>query len=340
MMDFKKDGINAYPNIVPKSFAYLDGLRFNGTKIYPLSTVSDTTIILCNENGKYVIYKSDEHGFRNPKGLFDRNDTDIALIGDSFALGNCVQKNEDIAGWLRKADKSVLNLGMQSSGPLIELAILKEYAQFIQPKFVFWLYFEGNDDRDLIEEKKSSILMNYLDKDFTQELRSKQNILDSVLLTHIEKQIPKDIKIEEEQKFEKGFKLSFSKTIRLHNLRYKLGLLPECVFNMSPLLIDILTEAKRSVNNWGGQFVLVYIPSWERFQKPNLCRRRLLSLQYQQISTLARELDIPFIDIKQILDSHDDPHSLYPYRLRVTGHFNSKGYNLIAKRILNYVNNN
>jgi hypothetical protein len=66
----------------------------------------------------------------------------------------------------------------------------------------------------------------------------------------------------------------------------------------------------------------------------------LLSLQHRKILNLLKNLYISLIDIKQILDSHDDPRLLYPFSLRVTGHFNSKGYNLISKEILDYVNNN
>ena len=47
------------------------------------------------------------------------------LIGDSFALGNCVNRPYDIASILRNlTKKSVLTLGYNGNGPLIEYAIL------------------------------------------------------------------------------------------------------------------------------------------------------------------------------------------------------------------------
>ena len=37
--------------------------------------------------------------------------------------------------------ESVVNLGIHGSGPLVELATLKEYAESVRPKKVFWVYY-------------------------------------------------------------------------------------------------------------------------------------------------------------------------------------------------------
>ena len=56
---------------------------------------------------------------------------------------------------------------MNGTGPFISLAITKEYASRIKPKNVFYLFYEGNDLRDMMYEEKT-FLKKYLNDDFSQ----------------------------------------------------------------------------------------------------------------------------------------------------------------------------
>ena len=50
------------------------------------------------------------------------------LVGDSFTQGACVNRPNDIGSVLRTlSNKSVLNLGFDDHGPLLEYATLREY---------------------------------------------------------------------------------------------------------------------------------------------------------------------------------------------------------------------
>jgi hypothetical protein len=71
-----------------------------------------------------------------------------------------------------------LNLGVWANGPLSELATLLEYVRPIRPKSVLWFYFEGNDVADLAEEKTNPIIMQYLERDSSQNLPGRQNEID------------------------------------------------------------------------------------------------------------------------------------------------------------------
>ena len=46
--------------------------------------------MLCNQSGQFVTYESDEHGFRNPLGIWDSTRAHLAVVGESFAQGYCV----------------------------------------------------------------------------------------------------------------------------------------------------------------------------------------------------------------------------------------------------------
>ena len=122
--------------------------------LLPLSGLSNLETILCNENGYYSIYQSDRYGFNNPDNEWDKKEIEYLLVGDSFTHGACVNRPSDIGSVLRNlSDKSVLNLGMSSNGPLIEYATLREYLGK-NIKKVLWIYYEGNDLRNLELEKK------------------------------------------------------------------------------------------------------------------------------------------------------------------------------------------
>ena len=76
---------------------------------------------------------------------------DIMLTGDSFTAGYSVHADENIAALLRSSGFSTINVGKAgSNGPLIELAVLKEYAEPLEPKIVLWLYYVYDiDDLEL-----------------------------------------------------------------------------------------------------------------------------------------------------------------------------------------------
>ena len=104
MMDLRAEGVDAFPPFNASGRINSNGVDFKGHKIFPLGSISNKPSIFCNEQGQYIVYDTDEHGFRNPKGLYNQGSVDLVLIGDSFAQGMCVQQEDDIAGWLRKRD--------------------------------------------------------------------------------------------------------------------------------------------------------------------------------------------------------------------------------------------
>ena len=156
---------------------------FFGKKInfFPLSNVSNSDTIYCNENGYYSIYKSDRYGFNNPDYEWDKEKIEFLLVGDSFAHGACLNRPNDMASVLRNiSKKSLINLGYSSNGPLIEYVGLREYLKK-DTKNIIWLYFEGNDNVDLYNEIQNKILSKYLsDTNFSQDLINKQKLIKCV----------------------------------------------------------------------------------------------------------------------------------------------------------------
>ncbi len=75
--ELRRSGKAAYPKLNPGTVIRPDAggksqssIRLDGHELVPAGTVSNTLSVYCNETGQYLIYRSDEYGFHNPKGIW------------------------------------------------------------------------------------------------------------------------------------------------------------------------------------------------------------------------------------------------------------------------------
>ena len=158
--DFRQRGILAVPSAVPLGLvtqqpdgSFKSEIAVDGTEILPLSGISNRVTVLCNESGKYAIYDSDQHGFHNPKMVWESSTVSIGAVGDSFTVGACVDSDKNFVALIREHYPDTLNLGMMAEGPLAMLAALKEYLPALRPKVVLWFFYEENDFIELLTGK-------------------------------------------------------------------------------------------------------------------------------------------------------------------------------------------
>ena len=76
-MDLKKNNPKVVVDMPP--FMWVDN-----DSLMPLSGISNSYTIFCNENGYYNNYLSDRYGFNNPDEQWDKKEIDFVLVGDSF----------------------------------------------------------------------------------------------------------------------------------------------------------------------------------------------------------------------------------------------------------------
>jgi len=315
--DMKLEGIEVYPFSKGKYF------EEDNKKLLSLAGISNNQIIHCNESGEWILYKSDEFGFNNPSGSFKNNDIQIVGIGDSFTSGYCLPDSSSFISLIRKEYPKTINLGMTATGPLHQLAILKEYAKILKPKVILWNFFEGNDLQELNIESRDIILKNYLKQGFDQNLIQKQLYIDNSFKQILNKSV---IKTKEKQ-------INFKNFIFLDALRGTLGLYKENYIPQNfklDLLESILIMAKNVAEDWDGKLIFVYIPSIERFM--GFKTRYQVNQSRDKILEIVKKLNIPSIDIFKSISSHRDPLSLY--NSRIGYHFNKKGYELLSQTIL------
>tara|TARA_B100000787_G_C16179545_1_gene290983 strand:- start:123 stop:1463 length:1341 start_codon:yes stop_codon:yes gene_type:complete len=291
-------------------------------KITFFSGISNSKTIMCNENGYYSIIQSDRYGFNNPDYEWDNKEVEYLLIGDSFVSGNCVNRPNDIASVLRTlSNKSAISLGYGGNGPLIEFATLREYLNS-NVKKVIWFYYE-NDLLELSKELDDKILTSYLnDLTYSQNLKSKQNEIDLLAETKIEKNRAKKIK-------ENSFVFKVFEFIKIYNLRSFLTI-KEQVNAKIPVdqkeFKKILELAKDLTTKNNSKLYFVYLPPYALYKTEYDNSKHFL------VKKIINELNIPFIDIHtELFKKEKNPLKFFSFELN--NHFNIEGYKKVSEII-------
>ena len=326
--DLKKEDPKIAAGMWPVGF--LNEVNLN---LLPLSGLPNRKVIHCNENGYYSIYQSDRYGFNNPDIEWEKNEIEFFLVGDSFANGACVNEPDTISGNLKKLNNSpngILSLGQSSNGPLIEYATLREYLSIKKVKRVLWINYADNDLKDLKLELQNKILVNYLkDKNFSQNLISKEKALEKLLLKRLQRV---ELLSTESTKLKQRVKLI--NFLKLNYLRNKIlsGLMREFSLPTAEFK-NILKLSNEFANQNNSKFYFVYLPRYNRYLET---RNDKIFTNYKKIIKIVESLNIPIIDIhKELFEKHEDPLSLFPFRK--VGHYNELGYQLVAEKIFNKI---
>lgn len=73
-----------YPDVFPMalfeptSSASIQSVLVNKQgEFLPVAGMAETTTVFCNESGEYVAYESDEHGFHNPRGVWEKKPIEV-----------------------------------------------------------------------------------------------------------------------------------------------------------------------------------------------------------------------------------------------------------------------
>jgi hypothetical protein len=355
--DFRKRGIDAVPSLFPHELLkkQKDGTMksattaINGTELLPLASLAEKLTVVCNEGGEFLTYTSDRHGFNNSPTVWNAS-IDIVAVGDSYTQGWCVGAGDNFVSLIRRQYPGTLNLGIEGNGPLVMLATLKEYAESLRPKVVLWFYFEGNDLKDLSNERRSPLLSRYLEpNEFSQRLSSRQDEIDRALGGYLDTVANKSellAKLEEASAVitdADRLPKALEGIMKLSQLRQRLGLMygmtsiasTEVELEKTPIqwvpeidpFYEVLFQAKKLVGRWGGHLYFVYLPEGGRYVEKHVNTGRPAILQ------AVNKAGVPVIDLHPAFREQKDPLALFPLRLEGQ-HYNEKGHRLVAEVVL------
>jgi len=335
--DYETAGTVAFPNIHPKhllSTDARDGLAATGQVLFPLANISGNLIVQKNEGGYWLSYRTDRYGFHNEDRNWD-GDTDLVMIGDSYAEGWVVRSKDNIASILSRKGLRVVNLGKAGNGPLLELASLVEYGLGLDPRVVLWVYFENDIESDLLWEWKSRLLRRYLEPGFNQGLITKQNMVDQVLIQrtrmlkkqHAQDRVLLSTKNSEQELPRRSFKdFSERRVLKLSNLREALMLTPQDKLRKI-LFRKVIFRTKALLSDSNTKLYFVYLPSGNALASGRNHRWRSFVLN------TVRAAGITTIDAQEeVFEGTPDITVFFPFG-NVSNHYNETGYRLLAERI-------
>ena len=309
-------------------------IRLDGVEILPLGGIPDSVTVWCNETGTYTVYKSDAHGFLNPPHVWRTRTTQIGVVGNSFAMGACVPIGRSFVDHIRNVHPATLNLAMGHDGPLLQLATLKEYLSRARPRIVLWVYEEEHDLPFLHKEKRSPLLMRYLESSWRQNLMSRQPEIAKAVREEGERELR--LQLHKLQHTDAGDRFRHLKdTVKLRRVRLSLDLQVwkgrEVVTVETAdleLLRRILRDASEATTRWGGSLVFVYLPERTRYAGDPSPSGKARDL----VLDLVARLKLPVVDAHAVFEAHRDPLSLFPFRQ--FAHYTEEGQALVARQIL------
>jgi hypothetical protein len=324
--DLQQTGPAIFPAITRNWPQFAQVRRFLPQGFYPLSHVSNARVVKCNENGQYLLYRTDEFGFDNPPGLVREGKVDIAVVGESFALGHCVPDNENLVGIIRSQYPRTANFGMASSRPLTTLGSFREYVEPLRPRLVLWTvniaYVDGRN------ELRHPVLARYLDPDFSQHLMQRQTEVDRLvgsLALPVQRELDKHERLRRADRWKHVWELRairgrLSDLLRLERARLEK---PD-----PSVLLRSLEVAHRATQAWGGVLVVVIAPAYYDVFPGRPERFGLRD----ELKHAVSDLGIEVIDAVELFQGQPDPASLY--MLRTNNHPNRRGYALFAEQVL------
>jgi hypothetical protein len=337
LLELRKGGQPAYASLLHADITASDAngklqpvLKVNGEALLPLSGVARATTLLCNETGTWTSYFSDQFGFRNPEPIWQET-PDLAMVGDSFTQGNCVVDGDSFVDRLRNVYPKTLNLGQRGNGPFAILASIREYLSARHPKTTIWFHFEGNDfPGDFVREKRTPLLVRYLEPEFSQNLIEREAEISSVFARYIDQRLLSGPKragrvAANSNNLAQRILASFS----LYQIRTRLGFSDFPDHGSSETFRNVLKTAKNDIANWRGNLVLVYLPAPRRFASASA--RRMLDRYRKVVIEATASLQIPMLDLSVPFHRLPEPAKLY------RGHFTEEGHALVARQVQRFL---
>jgi hypothetical protein len=327
--DLEARGVHAVPGFaegVIANPAVATAIRERG--LLPLSNVANAVVVECNEGPGYLQFHSDQFGFNNPPGLAS-GPIDVAVIGESLALGHCVAPSTSAVDHIRSRFPRTANFGVAGSRVLSQLAVFREYVAPLEPAVVIW--FVHVNFAEARHESDRPMLMRYLnDESFVQGLRDRQSDVDAFLREVV---VPLHSRRDRELRaqLDERFPFPLARVIKLAEFRRVVGLE---LARQRPPAPPQLSHFERAVDHvvetagrWGGRVVVAILPNYAISSgRPQDVAR------YEAVANALRGSAVEVVDGVALFAAEPDFSSLYT--LRTDNHPNERGHAMLGEAVV------
>lgn len=327
--ELQAKGVDAVPGFAASMLsdaAVANAVQERG--LLPLSNVADVHVVECNEGLGYFQFHSGEFGFNNPRGLA-RGPVDVAVIGESFALGHCVAPSTSAVDRVRERFPRTGNFATAGSRILSQLGVFREYVEPLEPATVAW-FINVNFAEPRYESDRPELMLYLDDASFSQGLRHRQRDVDSfVREVMVPLHVRRDRALRDE--LDEPSQFPFDRLFTLKEIRSVVD--SQSAIRRSPTVPDLSTF-ERAINlvaqttaGWGGDFIAVILPSYELSlgQPQNVAR-------YEAVKEVLRASPVKVVDGVALFAAQPDFLSLYI--LRMDNHPNERGHAIVAEAVI------
>lgn len=327
--ELRSQGVDAVPGfaqILGSSRTASTAIRERG--LLPLSNASNALIVECDEGRGFLKYRSDELGFNNPPGIAV-GPVDVAVIGESLAVGHCVPPSTSAVDLIRARFPRTANFGIAGSRVLSQIGVFREYVEPLEPPVVVWFVNAGFAQPQ--DELDQPILVKYLDDpEFSQGLRNRQDEIDSFIR---EVAVPLNLARDDALRsaIARANELPLERMIKLRDVR---GLVevPPAMRRREPApdfahferAVDLVVDSARG---WGGTVIVAVLPSYAlSHEVPGEVAR------YEAVLCALAERPVTVVDGAALFAAQPDFDRLYT--LGIENHPNERGHALLAEAII------
>jgi hypothetical protein len=309
----------------PTAHPFMRALNQGGA-IMPLANTPSRTIVWCNERGRYLVFRSDRHGFNNPDAIWDSSGVEIAVVGDSFVQGACAPDNDGMAGRARAANPSIVNLGIGGNEPLTNLATLREYAPVLRPRRIVWVHYAGNDLSGMSLAANHPVLRRYVEEpDFRQNLPARADEIAALMDGFFAAGFG-SLNRYERSPLEQMLR-NPTLALRFTALRERLGMTHNDGTSVDFGLFErTMRRAKELADSLGAELSFVSLPHALQAERP-------LDEPEQRVKAIVEALGIFHLDAGAVMRARGAPERFYVFG-RYGGHLSAAGDALFGELIL------
>jgi hypothetical protein len=327
--ELRANGIDAVPGFAASMLehdAVVNAIHERG--LVPLSNVADVQVVECNEGLGYLQFRSGEFGFNNPPGLAS-GPVDVAVMGESFALGHCVPPSRSAVDRVRARFPRTASFATAGSRVLSQLGAFREYVEPLEPETVVW-FINVNFAEPRYETDRPELMRYLEDASFSQGLRQRQPEVDSFVR---EVMVPLQLRSDHALREELGElpRFPFERVLKLKEIRSVVN--SQAMTRRSPTppdlsiferAVDLVAETAAS---WGGDVIAVILPSYELSagQPANIAR-------YEAVVEVLRASPVTVVDGVALFAAQ--PHFAHLFILHMDNHPNERGHAIIAEAVI------
>jgi hypothetical protein len=329
----RSQGVDAIPGFaqgVIASPALVAAITERG--LAPLSNAANAVVVECNEGPGYLKFRSDRFGFNNPPGLAI-GPVDVAVIGESLALGHCVPPNKSTVDRLRAQIPRTANFGVAGSRVLSQLGVFREYVEPLHPPVVLW--FVNMNFAQPRHESRQPLLMRYLeDPSFSQGLRERQQEVDALV-----REVAIPVTVERDRalraELDSATRFPLRRVFEFDEVRGVVGF--DAVTRRPPTVPNLSVFARatqliaETAGKWGGRVVVVMLPSYELSAGEPQAHAR-----YDAVSQALQAAGVEVVDGPAVFAAH--PDFLELFTLGMDNHPNERGHAALAHAIIATLN--